>query len=284
MGLSYYFKNIDKNSGMTEVEIISKELGKIKTDKKVLVIINGLRDNEDNNLFDYMKNYDLTIFIMSDSIALETSLDIMNACDVVLHQAPNYIFKEIKAKQYYSYVPELFYKYCKETFMHKSNIIANANLCDIYFGGNNKNRDDKFKAYRVAEAASIFSRYKLYETGEDSRISHKDYLNELLRFAYSLVICRKDYRDIGWITSRYFEAIALDNIPLIDFEYDKHNFLVEEDSILRVKDYDSLIFARDYLCKHPIIAAGILVDLKRNAEKNIEEFRMLIEEIINYEK
>ena len=34
--------------------------------------------------------------------------------------------------------------------------------------------------------------------------------------------------------SRYFEAIALDNIPLIDNEYDIKETLVSKDSILKV--------------------------------------------------
>ena len=280
MGMSYYQNKIDKNSGMTEVKIIKEELKNIKTDKKVLVIINGIRDEIDNSLLNIIKNYDLSIFIMSDSIALETSLDIMNACDCVLHQSPYLKFNEIKTSQAYSYVPELFYKYCKKLLSQGKINNDKIKSSKIYFGGNNKNRDDKFKAYKIGETPSIFTRYKLYETGEDSRIDHKEYLQELSNFKYSLVICRKDYRDIGWITSRYYEAIALDNIPFIDNEYDVDNFVVSESSILRVNDYETLMKACEYLIHNTSLAANILRELKTQAECSSNLFRFLVEEII----
>lgn len=283
MGMSYYEGKIDKNSGMTEVQIIKEELDKIKTDKNVLVIINGIRDEVDNKLLESVKDYDLSIFIMSDSIALETSLNIMNACDYVLHQAPNYRFEDIKAKQFYSYVPELFYKYCRK-LISQNEIKASTSKPKskmVYFGGNNKNRDDKFKAYKVNEASDIFARFKLYETGEDTRIGHKEYLQELSEFYYSLVICREDYRKIGWITSRYFEAIALDNIPFIDCDYDVDHFIVGRENILRVNNYDSLTEAKNYLLKNPQYEISILEELKRNAEFNTDKFRILIEKIVS---
>lgn len=281
MGMSYYLNSIDKNSGMTEVKIITEELKKIKTDKNILVIINGIRDEADNTLLSLINDYDLSIFIMSDSVALETSLDIMNACDIVLHQAPHYNFDNIKSLQYYSYVPELFYKYCKELLSQGKIKTIDKKIDMIYFGGNNKNRDDKFKAYKVGKVSTVFSRHKLYETGEDLRISHNEYLKELSEFLYSLVICREDYRKIGWITSRYFEAIALGNIPFIDFEYDMDNFLVNKDSFLRVNNYESMISIRNYLKQNPDIAKQTLNELKSKAEESLDKFYLLIEEIIN---
>lgn len=281
MGMSYYANSVDKNSGMTEVKIITNELNKIKIDKKVLVIINGIRDEVDNKLLQIIKEYDFSIFIMSDSIALETSLDIMNACDYVLHQAPYHTFEEIHSPQTYSYVPELFYKYCKKLRLEgKIDAIKSYYPGLIYFGGNNKKRDDKFRAYKVNESPNMFSRYKLYETGKDTRIGHLDYLNELSRFSYSLVICREDYRKIGWITSRYFEAIALDNVPFIDYEYDIFNFVVGENSILRVNGYKSLMSAKECLSKDTLLKLHIMRELKLNADKNLEKFKELIEEII----
>lgn len=281
MGMSYYENKVDKNSGMTEVSIIAEELKNIKTSKNVLVIINGIRDEADNELLKCLKEkkYDLTIFIMSDSIALETSLDIMNECDYVLHQAPYHNFSEIKATQYYSYVPELFYKYCKELQQNGEIDIAKTST-DVYFGGNNKNRDDKFKAYKVSESPDIFARYKLYESGEDTRIGHNEYLREISKFAFSLVICREDYRSIGWLTSRYFEAIALDNIPFIDCDYDIHNFVVDEFSVLRVRNHESLMAAREFLLEHPLDAYCILSKLKRDAEERTGMFRSLIKDLI----
>lgn len=280
--MSYYANSIDKNSGMTEVRIITDELEKIKTNKKVLVIINGIRDEDDNCLLEEIKKYDLSIFIMSDSIALETSLDIMNACDYVLHQAPYHDFDKIKASQMYSYVPELFYKYCKNLVSDgEINVEKTENPNIIYFGGNNKNRDDKFKAYKINESPKIFSRYKLYETGEDTRISHIDYLKELAKFTYSLVICREDYREIGWLTSRYFEAIALDNIPLIDMEYDIGEYLISRQNILRVHDYESLMEIQKDLYHNPRMAKHILIRHKQNVENRLDRFRHLVEKIIN---
>lgn len=280
MGMSYYAGKVDKNSGMTEFGMIVDELSDIETDKNVLVIINGIRDEEDNKLLDTIKKYDLSIFIMSDSIALETSLDIMNACDYVLHQSPYNSFKEIKTNQFYSFVPELFYKYCRNLIQENKIKVDKIRQKDVYFGGNNKNRDDKFKAYKVGESSEIFSRCKLYETGEDTRIGHNEYLQELSQFYYSLVICREDYRKIGWITSRYFEAIAFDNVPFIDCDYDIDNFIVDEESVLRVSDYDSLMEAREYLLKNPKYELNILEELKKDAEKKVDTFKKLIRSIL----
>lgn len=281
MGLSYYANGIDKNSGMTELQLIVDEIKNIETfDKNILIIINGIRDESDNKLFELIKESDISIFIMSDSIALETSLDIMNACDYVLHQAPYHIFNEIKVPQKYSYVPELFYKYCRTLLLQGVIKLDSFKSPKIYFGGNNKNRDDKFKTYKINEAPNIFSRYKLYETGKDTRISHNEYLKELSKFAYSLVICREDYRRIGWITSRYFEAIALGNIPLIDYEYDTYCFLIGLDSFLRVSSYESLTRASKFLNSHSEYSELLLTRLRKDAELKITKFKELIEKII----
>lgn len=84
--MSYYEKNnnVDKNSGLFEFNMIKDAVGKIRTDKNVLIILNGIRDQEDNELIEEIKKYDVSIFIMTDAIALHTSLDIMYPCLVVI--------------------------------------------------------------------------------------------------------------------------------------------------------------------------------------------------------
>lgn len=221
IGKKYYDEELcgkDKNSGIFEYDIIRNELKGIETELNVLIIINGKLEKQENDfVLNKMKGYDKTIFIMSDSIALKTCKQIMNKCTLVLHQRIFGLFKEITTKQAYSGVPELFYKYCiipydKIDFQKKKNKIS--------FGGNDLNRRDKFEAYNINLDNKKFSvRIKSYEDNTDGRVSHDEYLEELKNCKHSLMICRKEYRNINWITARFFESIAVGTIPICDVDF-----------------------------------------------------------------
>ena len=280
MGMSYYNKSkVDKNSGLTEVELIAGKTKNIKTDKKVLIIINGVRDEEDEKLFELIKGFDVSIFIMSDSIAIKTSLDIMNACDFVLHQAPGYKFSEITTRQTYSFVPELFYEHCKEM-----NINVLNKSSKVYFGGNDTGREDKFEAYNILSNDDLyFKRCKLASKNVDERISHEEYLKEISSYKYSLVICRDDYRGNGWLTSRFFEAVALGNLPIMDIDYDCNNILipVELSNIYKkVKNEKQLMEAVEYYENNKEAAARILYKLNLLIQRRVNRFEERLEEVI----
>lgn len=227
MGKLYYDKlKVDKNSGLTEVKIIENELKDIKilNGKKVLIIVNGIRYPEDEaQLIDLMKEHDVKIFIMSDVVSMKQNVDLMNACDYVLHQAKDYKFRGIKkAIQLYGYVPELFYKHCK-SLINDGKIEAKKDKALKFvanYSGNDLGREDKFLDYDILNSKHILGNLKIYSTGSDNRKSHDEYLEELAKFRYALIICHKEFREISWITSRFFEALALDVYPLVDIDYD----------------------------------------------------------------
>lgn len=235
IGLGYYDKlKCDKNSGLFEYKIICKELEQIQgvCKAKVLVIINGLPDcDELENLMYKMQNYDKKIFVMSDSIALKTCKDIMNNCDLVLHQSITNKFDEINTKQKYSGVPELFYKYLSDM-----SLLTKLKDNKVSFGGNNLNRQDKFEQYNIND--DIYKvNIKDYNTGVDARLEHKEYLSILSQQKFSLIICRKEYRGINWITARFYESIAKCTLPLIDEDFCKCLWLIFGNNIIRVNNF-----------------------------------------------
>lgn len=237
VGLKYYDTlKSDKNSGLFECEIIKRELRGIICQQKILVIINGLNSPEENEqVLNMMKDYDKKIFIMSDSIAMETCKQIMEKCDVVLHQRfENY--EEIKTRQAYSYVPELFYKYiCEYPIMEYQDKFECVN-----FGGNNLRRQDKFDAYNISD--KIYStRIKSYTEGYDARVNHDEYIAELAGSKYSLMICREEYRNINWVTARFYESIAVDCLPLVDTDYCKGlEYIFGKENIIRVSNFEDV--------------------------------------------
>lgn len=254
MGMSYYANSkCDRNSGLTELKMIELEAKRIEKkahSKKVLMIVNGIRDKADEEFIDRSIGfYDMTFFIMSDAIALKTSLDIINRCDWLIHQVPDsrYKFEQVRCKQTYGFIPDLFYKYVKQAselgFVSTEKTAGSR----VYFGGNNTGRQDKFDAYNIMES-DMFSRSCKIDGEKDERLDHISYLRELAKHKYSLTICRDEYRRSGWLTSRFFESVALGCLPIIDYDYDKlvkvsgmHNYFRSfNESSLReiVKFYD----------------------------------------------
>lgn len=260
MGSSYYSSGVDKNSGLTEAFMISKASKKVDDKgKDILIIINGVRDDDDiRYLTERMKQTDLNIFIMSDSIAIKSNLDIVNACDICLHQGIQYNFEEINCIQTYSYVPELFYVNAKSEYSkiktHKKDLVL--------FGGNNLDRNDKFIDYEILSSDIYKTFVKLYDkdgnTISDERIAYEDYLKELASCKYSLVICREDYRISNWITARFFESIAMDCLPIVDEDYCRNfnGFICP----IKVKDFKTLKQFKN------------LCDLNDNREKLLAEY------------
>ena len=114
IGSTNYVQNgtlVDKNSGMFEFHIIKSELNDIVCEKRVLIIVNGkFTMDEEQSLQNILNEYDLKIFIASDIVALTDNRNIIDKCDILLHQCPNNSIDTIDVKQDYSWVPELFYK------------------------------------------------------------------------------------------------------------------------------------------------------------------------------
>lgn len=219
IGLDYYYKNneqIDKNSGYFEYRCILNELSQLETSNstKMLIIINGkLAAKEEKWLLKYMTNFDKLVFIMSDIIALSDNKQIIEKCDYLLHQCPNRTFDKFpNCRQMYSYVPELFYKYIPKW--------DNCGKDILVFGGGMRGNDEKINNYLALVPSTSFVKTET----KDTRIPYADYLDILRNHAYSLIISRKEYADIGWVTARFVEAIANNCLPIVDATYDSDNY------------------------------------------------------------
>lgn len=220
-GLDRYLNNFqsDKNSGLYEYHLIREELVKIDEQVKdgTLVVLNGAMTDEEIEVVETMiENAHIkrakAIYIITDEIAF-SNMELMNKFDLVLHQAWNHKFEEIKCQQRYSYVPELFFtgEIEKPQIQHDL----------IFFCGNDKDREDKIKLYLRDYNVCMSNTFSLIKTkDEDERLEHSEYLKLQKMFKYSLMICRKSYRDCGWITARLIEAIDAWSCPIFDIDYD----------------------------------------------------------------
>lgn len=260
-------KIIDKNSGYYEYMYITKECATIETDKNVLIIINGKFGlGEKEALIKCMKTYDKCIFIASDIIALTDNVDIINKCNYLLHQCPSHIFAEfINIKQYYSFVPELFYKYCKEYAAVKYEYMI--------FGGGVRDNEDKINDYLSNVPCVSFMKTEAI----DNRIPYEEYLKELSKSQYALIVSRKAYSAIGWVTARFAEAIAKRCIPIVDIEYDKYDHFKADKVDCGFAAYD-LIKMYNKHRHHKEYALSYFTTL---LEQRADEFKRLIRGICN---
>lgn len=286
IGMSLYAGGVDKNSGLFEAKIIRTEFArafsniKRAADTGILIIINGaLRENEEVNVLRMIDRHrkvfglrSKIIFIMSDSIALKTCANVIKECDYLFHQAPFHMFTEFNIKQMYGYVPELFYKYNLNQDTSHAYDDYDFRRDRVLFGGNNLNRQDKFDAYLNCGRCDVLK--KDYNTGVDERIPYMQYLAVLKEYKYSLMICREEYREIGWLTARLFECLANFVLPIFDVDYDKDRIFAIPDLICR--DANDMVYAMDnYRDKEKVFKT--LLQMREEVKSN--GFRQLLQRI-----
>lgn len=210
IGVSFY-KSIDLNSGMYEFKLIQKELKRVKTNKKVLVLINGkCGPAEKLHVKSLIKEYEYVIFIATDAICFTGMEDIIENCNLLLHQCPNHKF-DFNIKQNYSFVPELFYKNFTRRLFRSNKLL---------FGGGMRNNMELLKSIESTVDCSFYVKW----ADRDERIDYHKYIQKQRRYKYSLIITRQEYVDIGWITSRFVEAISTWSWPIVHCDYDKFNY------------------------------------------------------------
>lgn len=248
-------KVIDKNSGYYEYMYIRDECAVIETDINVLVIINGKFDKgEKEELLNCMTSYNKCIFIASDIVALTDNADIISKCDYLLHQCPSHTFIEFPhVKQCYSFVPELFYKYCKEAVSVKKE--------GMIFGGGMRDNEDKIHDYLSNVPSVSFTKTET----EDTRLPYEEYLKELSKYRYALIISRKAYSEIGWVTARFAEAIAKRCIPIVDKDYDKNDHFKADKVTCGLAAYNLVSFYNSYP-HHKDYALAYLTMMMENNE------------------
>lgn len=227
IGLKRYVDNldnhgdvIDKNGGYFEYLKIREAIRSLDNDiylhKDMIIVINGLFVDkaEEDTLLQRMKLFKDKVFIASDLIAFKNNLDIIRNCNYLLHQAPGHIFTEFKdIQQYYSYVPELFYNNTLN-FCKKDNLLM--------FGGGYRDNEDIITEY--LNAVDSISLVKRDDNSIDTRLTYTEYIKEMSKHAFNLVISRKEYQEVGWVTPRFVESIDNDVLPIVDSTYDKNNY------------------------------------------------------------
>lgn len=274
VGLKKYENREDLNSGLYEYNLILNELEKIDGQAKneTLVVLNGAYyPGERDKVIKMIDNCHIAgakaIFVVTDEVAFQDT-ELINMFDVVLHQAWNYKFAGVTCEQHYSYVPELFFtgKIEKPEYQH--------NL--VFFCGNDKNRKDKIKQYLRDNGSCNSSTFSLIKTNDiDERIEHTEYLKIQKMFKYSLMICRKSYRECGWITARLIEAIDCWSYPVFDIDYDINLAYANNDFICSLSDM------LDYcLIKKENQRMSGLLALRVKAEERRKKFKEQILEFV----
>ena len=285
VGLGVYNGREDTNSGLFEYNMIKGELKKwhIKggTKKDVLFVVGGyLRDEEKDTLESLLEEkFDVKIFIATDYVAITTCLEYINKFDYLLTQAMNPIeVDSIKIEQFYNGIPELFYKHTK-----KSIRVANQKS-KIIFGGADTGREDLFKKYNFGDKETYDLFIKKNETLEDNRIRYSDFIIELSEHKFTIVFGRKVYREIGWVTARYYESIANFCLPFVDSSfYSGDNLRLSEcifDDFIVVNSYEELLFKRSLLMSKDNIFDALIAQLRDVAERNEDTFIKLVEQLV----
>jgi hypothetical protein len=255
------YNNVDKNSGLYEYNLIKNALKGLSTNKKVLVIINGKITKNDYCLDSMLNKYELKIFIASDIVALTLNKHIIDKCDILLHQSTNEI-EGINIRQRYSFVPELFY----------NNGIINEQDNKLFFGGGVRDKEQRIKQYlNNCNSASL-----LKTDSEDNRLPYNEYIKELSKHKFALIISRKPYDELGWVTSRFVEAISNWVYPIVDEKYDKYNhYLVNK---VNINNYNKVI---ESLIDDELFRFNVIRSYREKFYNDSFKFKQLMEELIN---
>lgn len=257
------YKKSDKNSGLHEYNLITQALSKSSVED-TLVIINGkISSQDEKELHNLMSQYAHKIFISSDAISFSTNIGVINECDVLLHQCPFNKIPEVNKKvfQHYSYVPELFYKPFDKP-------VEQDNL--LFYGGGLRNE----RTLDYLKNTTSIGWLKSTEFG-DNRLEYSQYIEEAKKHKFALIISRQDYIDLGWVTSRFVEAVSCWNYPIVDIDYDRFQYFgmnkmlspeVAKDTIEKLSDDE---FAREGRIKY----------YRNRFEKDSLKFAKLVEEL-----
>lgn len=267
-------KVFDKNGGFYEYNLIKNEIIKLSNNglKKCFILVGGNLSDES----EYDKIISLikrkkekgckVIFIVTDSISLkEMSIDVIKRCDLLLHQAVGFDFEDIDIKQGYSYVPELFY-------IDNEKSIVQKNM--IFFGGGSYNREDKINEYLRKDNEMKEMTFSIVKDNlNDERIEYNSLQLLMKMFKFSLIICRKEYRENSWFTPRFIEAVNNWSLPVLDFEYNKNRLY---DSI-EVRSYDEMAYIMESYEEESRIKK--ILELRKEIKSNKDKFA---KNIINF--
>ena len=260
-------KVFDKNGGFYEYNLIKSEITKLSDNglEKCFILVGGNLSDESEydkiiNLIKRKKEKGCkVIFIVTDSISLkEMSIDVIKRCDLLLHQAVGFEFKDIDIKQEYSYVPELFYVDNKKPIVQKNM---------IFFGGGSYNREDKINEYLRKDNEMKKMTFSIVKDSlNDERIEYNSLQLLMKMFKFSLIICRKEYRENSWFTPRFIEAVNNWSLPVLDFEYNKNRLY----NSIEVRSYDEMAYIMESYDEE--IRIKKILELRKEIKSNKDKF------------
>ena len=102
-------------------------------------------------------------------------------------------------------------------------------------------------------------------------------MEELAKHSYSLVISRKQYQEVGWITPRFVECVALDTMPICDYTYDKFNHFNHFPKVIDGAGLQQLISNCE---TYPSIYNSILKHCKDVISKNADTFKNIVMNLV----
>jgi hypothetical protein len=216
----------------------------IKEEFDYLLVFNGPYPrniiNEYENLKHMTKFAKKSFFIVTD-LRIKLYDQFHELFDKVLTQSKRQL-NSIKAKQAYSGMPQsiLF----DTSFSASFNILPNTQQVKkdklIVFGGNERNRTKDFIEYIIRPNVEYYGKSSTFSP-EDNRLPTQEYMKLFRRTKYSIVIADKEYNQNGFITQRYYECLANDVIPFVDYKYDQDNIAIKQDDFRRVYGYEDVL-------------------------------------------
>lgn len=292
LGWNYYRDNVDKNSGGFEVRLIIDGL-KQHTQKEVH-FINEMKLPEFNMTLydavfviggrqcqsDYLNFSSVTakkrIFIASDVDALKFNRPFINQCDLLLTQTTKIIAEYAHIEQAYSYVPELFFAH--HAPKAKGLEFLDDRIDKLVFGGSIDGRKDLFEKYFANNDFCVV----IHKDGkEDNRLPYHEYIEVSKQFKYTLMIVTDEARELGWITSRLFEALAYKVVPFFDKDYDVREiyYLRNYSDTLRTMDETCIeVLTQSPELRMPMVDHSLSLYCK--AEENQYKFFEVVKDVL----
>lgn len=264
IGLENYKGIEDKNSGSYEYDMICLELinafnkGELEAsfvrdcnsiikncvevrDSKhnILVLVGGRfsSDLEKNIVKDLIKESSVSVFVATDVDCFDMNEREIYMCDYLLHQSPvNLKYKDEKHEMY-SYVPEIFYNPAYEV-----QVPYELRNRQMLFAGSLEGREEKVLRLRDKSNIFIIPKIKLKDGDKcctyDLRLEYKYYKKLLPLFKETYITVCEDALKLGWVTSRFVEAVSCRVVTSCDPEYDKYeHFFKKEKAGYKSEDF-----------------------------------------------
>lgn len=255
------YNDVDKNSGLYEYNIVKNRVASARINDTLIIINGKLTKADEKVLPSILSKYKKKIFICSDAIAFEDNKSIIKECDILLHQCPYNKLPNIPNHiiQHYSYVPELFY--APYTQVKQDDL--------LFYGGGLRN------TVTLDYLQSVPSKSLIKDNKQDNRLNYYEYLDELATHKFALIIGRQVYNELGWVTSRFVEAAACWNYPIVDIDYDRHQYFGMT-KMINMTDVRNTI---DKLSKDELSRITKIKYYRHRFNNDFNNFTILLEEL-----